>query len=325
MGTVAMTAAVANWGTLTPSSSMAGAWPMVYGNQQAKSMMGKPWMTGWLLLSAAAWGLSGCGWLATVGPGIPLEAGLEADSLVTVPDPTPAPAVAPDPAPDPAPAPDPFPDAINRATSAVAIGQSAQSAADWQLAVSRWQQAIALLEQVPSNSPNHGQAQTKIQEYREQLTTAQRRTRGPVGPTPAATALPVAPAAPPRAPALPAGLVAQIPIQRRQGGTPVVAVTLQGNTGAQTFPMLFDTGATGTLITAEMAQTIGVTIVGETQARIADGSIVRLPVGYLEAVEVGGLRREGLRVAIGGNYGLLGQDIYGQYGIAIGSHMIHLH
>jgi predicted aspartyl protease len=253
-----------------------------------------------------------------VETGIPPKATLEASAPVL----STAPA---DPPPNPAPPPDPFPDAINRATSAVAIGQSAQSTDDWQLAVSRWQQAIALLEQVPSNSPDYGQAQTKIQEYRQQLATAQRRAKGTGLPTPVASAAPAAPAVPPPAPALPAGLAAQIPIQRRQGGTPVVAVTLQGSATAQTFPMLFDTGATGTLITAEMAQAVGVTIVGETQARIADGSIVRLPVGYLEAVEIGGLRREGLRVAIGGSYGLLGQDIYGQYGIAIGSHMIHLH
>jgi len=65
-------------------------------------------------------------------------------------------------------------------------------------------------------------------------------------------------------------------------------------------------------------------VVGETQARIADGSVVTLPVGLVN-VELGGLRREQVKVAIGGSYGLLGQDIYGQYGIAIGSHMIHLH
>ncbi|PZU99649.1 MAG: hypothetical protein DCF32_18380 [Leptolyngbya sp.] len=205
---------------------------------------------------------------------------------------------------------------MNRATSAVAIGQSAQSTADWQLAASRWQQAIALMEQVPSSSPNHAQAKTKAQEYKQHLAAAQRRATGSIVPAPAPIAA---------APALPAGLAAQIPIQRRQGGTPVVAVTLRASTGSQTFPMLFDTGATGTLITAEMAQAVGVTVVGETQARIADGSVVTLPIGLVNAVELGGLRREQVKVAIGGNYGLLGQDIYGQYGIAIGSHMIHLH
>jgi predicted aspartyl protease len=231
--------------------------------------------------------------------------------------PTPVePSPAASPAPPPAPAIDSFREAVNRATSAVAIGQSAQSKDDWQLAARRWQQAIALMQQVPATSPNHAQAQTKVKEYQQNLAAAQRRATGEIV---------AAAAAPAAKPALPAGLAAQIPIQRRQGGTPVVAVTLQGARGKQTFSMLFDTGATGTLITPEMAQAVGATIVGETQARIADGSIVTLPIGVVNAVELGGLRQEQVKVAIGGTYGLLGQDIYGQYGIAIGSHMIHLH
>jgi predicted aspartyl protease len=218
---------------------------------------------------------------------------------------------------------DTFRQAVNRASSAVAIGQSAQSASDWELAATRWQQAIALMQQVPSHSPNHGQAQAKVREYQQYLSAAQRRAAGervaPANPTTTAT--------PPQAPAPQAanGLVAQVPIQRRQGGTPVVAVTIHGQQGAKTFPMLFDTGATGTLITAEMAQAAGVVVVGETRARIADGSVVTLPVGYVDAIELGGLRKESVRVAIGGSYGLLGQDIYGTYGIAIGSHQINLH
>ncbi|PSR19547.1 hypothetical protein C8255_01680 [filamentous cyanobacterium CCP3] len=206
---------------------------------------------------------------------------------------------------------------MNRATSAVAIGQSAQSKDDWQLAASRWQQAIALMEQVPSSSPNHAQAQTKTQEYKQHLAAAQNRATGSIVPAAALTPAPKA--------VLPAGLAAQIPIEGRQGGTPVVSVTLRGSSGTQTFPMLFDTGATGTLITAEMAQAVGVITVGTVQARIADGSVVSLPVGYVDAVELGGLRREQVIVAIGGSYGLLGQDVYGDYGIAIGSHQINLH
>ncbi|HSM83156.1 MAG TPA: retropepsin-like aspartic protease [Nodosilinea sp.] len=255
--------------------------------------------------SLLAAGLAGCG---PSGPAVDTDL-----SAVPEVDVAPAPTAASAP---PTPAPDTFREAVNRATSAVAIGQSAQSTADWQLAASRWQQAIGLMEQVPATSPNRAQAQTKAQEYKQHLAAAQRRATGDIVPA----------AAPAPAPAaVPAGLAAQIPIQRRQGGTPVVGVTLRGASGVQTFPMLFDTGATGTLITAEMAQAVGVAVVGETQARIADGSVVKLPIGYVDAVELGGLRREQVKVAIGGSYGLLGQDIYGQYGIAIGSHMIHLH
>lgn len=217
----------------------------------------------------------------------------------------------------PSPAPvaqtDYFREAVNRATSAFVLGQSAQSPADWQLAVGRWQQAVDLMRQVPSDDPNYAQAQAKVQEYQQNLAAAQRRADGQPATTPAA---PVA---------APNGLVAQIPIQERRGGTPVVSVTFQGQRGRHTFPMLFDTGATGTLITAEMAEEIGVVIVGSTQAKIADGSVVSLPLGYVDAIEVGGLRKTSMVVAIGGSVGLLGQDIYGEFGIAMGSHVINLH
>lgn len=276
--------------------------------------MGTPRASGWLTLGAVSWGFVSCGLPLSTGPSVS-PASPVAETGQPVLSAIPSQTVAPQAAPQAAPV-DTFREAVNRATSAVTIGQSAQSNADWQLAASRWQQAIALMEQVPSTSPNQAQAKTKAQEYKQHLAAAQRRATGSIVPAPAPIAA---------APTLPVGLAAQIPIQRRQGGTPVVAVTLRASTGSQTFPMLFDTGATGTLITAEMAQAVGVTVVGETQARIADGSVVTLPIGLVNAVELGGLRREQVKVAIGGNYGLLGQDIYGEYGIAIGSHMIHLH
>lgn len=268
-----------------------------------------------VLLGTTAWGLAGCGLSLSLSTASVPE--VKTSSAGTSAAATAQSMVSAAPAPLVAPAPDSFREAVNRATSAVAIGQSAQSKADWQLAASRWQQAIALMEQVPSNSPNRAQAQTKVQEYRQHLAAAQNRTTDSIAPA--------APPAPAPQTALSTGLAAQIPIQRRQGGTPIVAVTLQGRSGTQTFPMLFDTGATGTLITAEMAQAVGVTIVGETQARIADGSVVNLPIGYVDAIELGGLRRQQVQVAIGGSVGLLGQDIYGEYGIAIGSHQINLH
>ncbi|WP_155523680.1 retropepsin-like aspartic protease family protein [Nodosilinea nodulosa] len=308
--------------------------------------MARPWaIANWFMLGGVLCGLTSCGLSPRLGLStapistapteapktapetapktIPEKAPTAADqqvlSAATEPsagEPAPAKSAVTGANPASPPGGDSFREAVNRATSAVAIGQSAQSHADWQLAASRWQQAIALMEQVPSGSAHYPQAKAKAQEYKQHLAAARQRSTGSIAP-------PAPPAPAPAAP--PAGLVAQIPIQRRQGGTPVVAVTLRGSRGAQTFPMLFDTGATGTLITAEMAQAVGVTIVGETQARIADGTTVTLPVGSVDAVELGGLRREQVKVAIGGSHGLLGQDIYGQYGIAIGSNQINLH
>ncbi|MBD0335221.1 MAG: clan AA aspartic protease [Cyanobacteria bacterium Co-bin13] len=207
-----------------------------------------------------------------------------------------------------------FREGVNRATSAVNIGKSAQSPDDWQLAASRWQQALSLMQKVPASDPNHATAQAKIKEYQQNLTSAQQRVQGV--PQAAASAA---------ASQDNGGLVAQIPIVERRGGTPVVPVTLSGQKGKQQFSMLFDTGATGTLITAEMANALGVVIVGETLATIADGSQVSLPIGYVDAIEAGGLRKEAMLVAIGGDMALLGQDFYGKYGISLGGSSINLY
>lgn len=260
---------------------------------------------GWL-------GLMGCsGLIGAMGDSPPIPLSSEPSS---VPAP---PAANPAPQPPPKPQTDYFREAVNRATSAVVIGQSAQSQGDWQLAVGRWQQAVELMGQVSPDSPNYAQAQAKIVEYQQNLATAQQR----------ATSQPMTadPAPAPLQEAMPQGLVAQIPIQERRGGTPVVAVTFQGQGGRHSFPMLFDTGASGTLITAEMAEQIGVTVVGRTQVKIADGSRVELPIGYVELIEVGGLRKTAMLVTIGGSVGLLGQDVFGEFGIAMGSHLINLH
>lgn len=267
--------------------------------------------TATVLLASSLAVLAGCS-----GKPIPEEvpaAALEAAVMPGASTPVAAP-VPSAPKAAPAPAQNYFREAVNRATSASALGQSAQSPDDWKLAASRWQQALTLLQQVPAGDPNYAKAQTKLKEYQQNLTSAQQRVSGV--PKRASNA---APAKDPNAP------VAQIPVINRQGGTPIVPVTLQGQQGKQQFPMLFDTGATGTLITAEMAQAIGVVIIGETVATIADGSQVSLPIGYVDAIEVGGLRKEAVLVAIGGDVGLLGQDIYGDYGISLGGNVINLY
>lgn len=266
------------------------------------------------------------GTMAAVGLGVTL-AGCEGilSGVTTLPPTDSTPVSAPTQTASPAPpsqpvaAPPPaqvdyFGEAVNRATSAMVVGQSAQSQEDWQLAVGRWQQAVDLMKQVPANSPNYTQAQAKVQEYQRNLAVAQQRAAGQ--PVQSAPTAPVS---------APDGLVAQIPIVDRRGGTPVVEVAFQGQRGRHSFPMLFDTGATGTLITSEMAEQIGVVIVGSTQVKIADGSVVSLPIGYVDFIEVGGLRKTSMTVAIGGSVGLLGQDVYGEFGIAVGSHVINLH
>ncbi len=116
--------------------------------------------------------------------------------------------------------------------------------------------------------------------------------------------------------------VLQVPIKSNEGGTPVVDVTFDGS---QTFEMLFDTGATGTLITEPMAKALKLQSQGTATVTIADGSEIEVNLGVVKSVKVGNLIRGELIVGIAPagaekglrNRGLLGQDVYGNYDITI--------
>lgn len=105
-------------------------------------------------------------------------------------------------------------------------------------------------------------------------------------------------------------------IKRRDGGTPVIDVTFNGN---QTFEMLLDTGASGTLITPIMARALNVPIVGAGRYTMADGRTILMPVGRVTSMSVDGAMVRNVEVAIAGNStdGLLGSDFFGNYDIKI--------
>lgn len=64
--------------------------------------------------------------------------------------------------------------AINKATSAAELTQTAQTKADWETVASQWTEAIELLKIVPSDHPEYDRAQQKIVEYQRNLEYAQR-------------------------------------------------------------------------------------------------------------------------------------------------------
>ncbi|MBC6424662.1 MAG: hypothetical protein GDA43_06595 [Hormoscilla sp. SP5CHS1] len=64
--------------------------------------------------------------------------------------------------------------AINKATSAAELTQTAQTKADWETVASQWTEAIELLKIVPSDHPEYDRAQQKIVEYQKNLEYAQR-------------------------------------------------------------------------------------------------------------------------------------------------------
>jgi predicted aspartyl protease len=242
---------------------------------------------------------------------------------------------------------DPFQQALERAASASTMGQAAQSRDDWRLVANRWQQAIQLMQTVPSSSPHQSQASQKLAEYKRNLAYAQRqanRSTAPANPDgvivlspglpqksfqPVPAPVPVAaapqtqsaarpaPSPNPKASDKPVQRTFSVPIIRRAGNTPVVRVTFNAS---QSFDMIVDTGASGTLITRQMANALNVVPVAKASVDTASQKDVTFPLGYVQSVEAGGVVANNLLVAVAENQldiGLLGHDFFGNYDVTI--------
>ncbi|MBO3461722.1 retroviral-like aspartic protease family protein [Aetokthonos hydrillicola Thurmond2011] len=246
-----------------------------------------------------------------------------------------------------------FEEGLDKATSAFSISQSAKSTEDWNLVASQFKEAIALMKTVPANSPYFPNAQTKIIEFERQLNYAEKQTIQPIKPakivvgsaepqinSPLEEAFecsdvrlvenitqcpplskkqklrtPIANVAPPKL--LKSQQVFVAPITRRVGGTPVINVTFNGN---QQFEMILDTGASGTVITQQMASELGVMPVSKAKANTASSKAVEFPLGYVDSIEVAGAKVNQVAVAIAGSdleTGLLGHDFFGDYDLTI--------
>ena len=120
----------------------------------------------------------------------------------------------------------------------------------------------------------------------------------------------------------PQAIAFRAPIKRRIGGTPIIDVTFNGK---QRFEMIVDTGASGTVITQQMARLLGVTTVGKAKANTASAQSVEFPIGYVDSIEAGGVKIKKVAVAIAGSElqnGLLGHDFFGNYDITIKSDVV---
>lgn len=217
--------------------------------------------------------------------------------------------------------------ALDKAYSAFNISQSAQSSYDWNLVMSQWQEAIALLKAVPANSPDKAIAQKKLTVYQRNLTYAQQQANRPVKENPDSIVA-VIPEVPPSnlnasgtaaveaLPLLPNQSVYQAIIKRRLGGTPVINVTFNGT---QQFEMIVDTGASGTVITQQTAATLGVVPVAKAKANTASAKDVEFDIGYVDSIEAGGAVIKNVPIAIAPSseleIGLLGHDFFGNYDV----------
>ncbi|WGV25168.1 retropepsin-like aspartic protease family protein [Halotia branconii] len=118
--------------------------------------------------------------------------------------------------------------------------------------------------------------------------------------------------------------VFRVPIKRRLGGTPIIDVTFNDK---QTFEMIVDTGASGTLITLGMASTLKLEPTGLMKAQIADGSQVQFSTSKVNSIAVGGVIANNLEVAIApkAGIGLLGHDFFGNYNLTILEREVEFH
>lgn len=226
--------------------------------------------------------------------------------------------------------PDPYKTALDKADSARNISESAQSQDDWNLVASRWQQAIQLLKAVPPSSPYQAQAKSRLGEYQRSLAYAKKQAANagssevasdpditlnlpPTSSVTSARSEPTITSASPRG----TGRVFQARIKRREGGTPVIDVTFNGR---QTFEMIVDTGASGTVITEQMAAALNVRIIGKAKVDTASDRDVEVPLAYIDSISVGGASVKQVVVAIGNSaltVGLLGHDFFGDYDVTV--------
>jgi predicted aspartyl protease len=117
--------------------------------------------------------------------------------------------------------------------------------------------------------------------------------------------------------------VIRLKIKKRYASTPVVDVAFNG----KSFEMIFDTGASSTLITQSMASALNLQPIGYREVVIADGSSLKLPVTAVQRVSAGGLTNRNMEVTVAeqADVGLLGHDFFGNYDIKIKRNEIELH
>jgi predicted aspartyl protease len=251
----------------------------------------------------------------------------------------------PEPLPQSDVKPNSFELALDKAAGAVTISKSAQSRDDWILVASQLQDAIALMKKVHQQSPNFVVAQIKISEYQSQIQYALHKaaldpqpltepepkrvvvvvpqvqntpklTR-PLSPPLQTRLLPPKPITPSSEPVTQDQELFSVPIKRRIGGTPIIDVTFNGE---QHFEMIVDTGASGTVITQNMANALGVVPVGKAKANTASSKAVEFTIGYVDSMAVAGVVVNKVPVAIAGSEletGLLGHDFFGNYDVTI--------
>lgn len=237
-----------------------------------------------------------------------------------VPQPVSSPATQASPNATPKTASNAYQKALDRADSARSISKSATNPDDWQLAISRWEAAIALLKQVPQNDVNYKYIKPRLSEFQQSLSIAQQRAQGrKVQGTlkPAISADQRLNTSDLMTPAGAGQRSFQVPIKYRRDRIPVIDVRFNDR---RQFEMMVDTGASGTMITAEMAAALGVKEAGQTAIMTPAGPS-STGYGFMGEISAGGKSIYNTPVTIG-PVGLLGHDFFGDCEVSFRSDVI---
>ncbi len=119
----------------------------------------------------------------------------------------------------------------------------------------------------------------------------------------------------------------EIPIVKRTDGAegiPIVEVIFNGD---QKYEMLLDTGASKTIITQEMADSLKVVPYGRGTVKVADGREVEVQAGIVGSISAGGLEFKQFTVVIAppeAEIPLLGQDFFGSYDMTVKEKLVEL-
>jgi hypothetical protein len=182
------------------------------------------------------------------------------------------------------------------------------------LVISRWQQAIKLLQQVPKQDPNRRYVEPKLAEFQKGLAMAQHKAKGP---SLKGQLEPVISAQPRlsgdgEATTPTIGVRSfQAPIKYRRDRIPVIDVMFNGG---HTFEMMVDTGASGTMITPEMASRLQFKPTGSASIMTPAGPS-STPYGFINSIRVGSHSVYNVPVTLG-PIALLGHDFFGECDIS---------
>jgi clan AA aspartic protease (TIGR02281 family) len=225
---------------------------------------------------------------------------------------------------------DRYQDALNTASAARAVSETALAKEDWSLVADRWQESIAQLKLVPKKSINYPLAMKILPQFQQNLANARQKSANFKAAT-TDQAIPTLKKSDPTNKISKADKVSDspvvitkieqsesfsLPIISKNNDVPVVEVVINGR---DRIPMMLDTGASKTLLTKGVAERLKLVSSGKTKAKTANGT-AEFDTVKLDSVEFGQGKVTDLLVAVGDNnlnYGLLGHDVYKGYDITL--------